>query len=275
MSRPWMPLYVADYLADTRRLSTLEHGAYMLLIMDYWRNGGLPNDNRKLARIVGMSEAEWLDIRENLAELFQDGWRHKRIDEELAKSEAKTERRAEAGRRGGLAKAANNSSNATILPEQKDSNALASSSQSQPDKTHSLAREPSDGQRYANAVRDVYAIAGQACPDLSPLVAWRKAGWPVEIVCEVIRAKLAANPSKNFTLRYFENAVADAVARSNAPVPIGSANQRAGPSAPREKPMGAAAAILQRDREKSRNERHYAETQPVVIDALPIASGAR
>lgn len=53
------------------------------------------------------------------------------------------------------------------------------------------------------------------------------------------------------------------------------ANQRAGPSAPREKPMGAAAAILQRDREKSRNERHYAETQPVVIDALPIASGAR
>lgn len=131
MSAPWMPLYVADYLADTRRLSTLEHGAYMLLIMDYWRNGGLPNDDRKLARIVGMSESEWQDIRENLAELFQDGWRHKRVDEELAKSEAKTERRAEAGRRGGLAKAANNPSNATILPEQKDSNALASSSQPQ------------------------------------------------------------------------------------------------------------------------------------------------
>lgn len=141
--------------------------------------------------------------------------------------------------------------------------------------THTQAGEPSDGQRYATAVRDVYAIAGQACPDLSPLVAWRKAGWPVEIVCEVIRAKLAANPSKNFTLRYFENAVADAVARSNAPVPIGSANQRAGPSAPREKPMTAAASILQRHRETAANERHYAETQPVVIDALPIASGAR
>lgn len=131
MSRPWMPLYVADYLADTRRLSTLEHGAYMLLIMDYWRNGGLPNDDKKLARIVGLTEAEWLDIRDNLAELFQDDWRHKRIDEELAKSEAKTERRVEAGRRGGLAKAANNPSNATILPEQKASNALASSSQPQ------------------------------------------------------------------------------------------------------------------------------------------------
>ena len=131
MSRPWMPLYVADYLADTRRLSTLEHGAYMLLIMDYWRNGGLPNDDKKLARIVGLPEAEWLDIRDNLAELFQADWRHKRIDEELAKSEAKTERRVEAGRRGGLAKAANNPSNATILPEQKPSNALASSSQPQ------------------------------------------------------------------------------------------------------------------------------------------------
>lgn len=140
-----MPLYVADYLADTRRLSTIEHGAYMLLIMDYWRNGGLPNDDRKLARIVGMAEADWLEIRENIAELFQDDWRHKRIDEEIEKAEIKNERRVEAGRRGGLAKAASNPSNATILPEQTPSNALASSSQPQPlstdvDKKHARER---------------------------------------------------------------------------------------------------------------------------------------
>lgn len=126
-----MPLYVADYLADTRRLSTLEHGAYMLLIMDYWRNGSLPDDDRKLARIVGLALDEWLEIREAIAELFQDGWSHRRIDEEIAKTEAKNERRVEAGRRGGLAKAANNSSNATSLPENETSIALASSSQPQ------------------------------------------------------------------------------------------------------------------------------------------------
>lgn len=131
MSTPWMPLYVADYLADTRRLSTVEHGAYMLLIMDYWRIGGLPNDDRKLARIVGLSESEWAEIRDNIAELFQDGWTHKRIENELEKAKAKNERRVEAGRRGGVAKAAKNPSNATNLPDQKPSNALASSSQSQ------------------------------------------------------------------------------------------------------------------------------------------------
>lgn len=131
MSRPWMPLYVADYLADTCRLSTVEHGAYMLLIMDYWRNGGLPNDDKKLARIARMTESEWQEIRDNISELFQPEWKHKRIDEEIAKSDAKVERRSEAGRRGGLAKAARTSSNATILPEQTCSNALPSSSQSQ------------------------------------------------------------------------------------------------------------------------------------------------
>lgn len=143
------------------------------------------------------------------------------------------------------------------------------------DNTHT-AREPSEAENYGSKIRDTFTIARVACPDLNPSIAWRKAGWPVEIVCETIRAKLEAIGTQRVrSLNYFENAIADAVARSNAPVPIGSANQRAGPSAPREKPMGAAAAILQRDREKSRNERHYAETQPVVIDALPIASGAR
>src|SRR4051794_27031196 len=37
--RPWMAFYPADYLGDTGHLSTTEHGAYALLIFNYWMRG--------------------------------------------------------------------------------------------------------------------------------------------------------------------------------------------------------------------------------------------
>jgi uncharacterized protein YdaU (DUF1376 family) len=91
MSRPWMPLYVADYLADTRRLTTLEHGVYMLLIMEYWQTGSLPNDDDALARIVGLPTKEWMKARKAVAALFQPEWKHKRIEAELQRSAEKSQ----------------------------------------------------------------------------------------------------------------------------------------------------------------------------------------
>lgn len=85
---PYMPLYVADYMADAAHLSTLEHGAYLLLIMTYWQRGEpLPADDRKLSRIARMTEAEWAEVRDMMAEFFTEAdgeWHHKRIDQELA-----------------------------------------------------------------------------------------------------------------------------------------------------------------------------------------------
>jgi uncharacterized protein YdaU (DUF1376 family) len=86
MSHAWMPFYVADYLADTGHLSTIEHGAYMLLIMHYWQKGGLPADERMIARVARMTTEQWAESREVLALMFGDGWTHKRIDTELAKA---------------------------------------------------------------------------------------------------------------------------------------------------------------------------------------------
>lgn len=134
MSSPWMPLYVADYLADTRRLTMAEHGAYMLLIMEYWRNGGLPDDETRLARIVGATPEEWAQVRDNVAELFQPGWRHKRIDAELAKSRDKSDAaKASAARRWQSKGNANGDANAyaNAMPTQCEGNANAMLPQSQ------------------------------------------------------------------------------------------------------------------------------------------------
>jgi uncharacterized protein YdaU (DUF1376 family) len=91
-----MPLYIADYLADTRRLTLEEHGAYMLLIMEYWRNGGIPADDAKIARILGQNLKDWMRLKPSVQEFFEDGWRHKRIDEELAKNTEISNRRSDA-----------------------------------------------------------------------------------------------------------------------------------------------------------------------------------
>lgn len=106
MKQPWMPLYVGDYIRDTRALSTQGHGAYLLLIMEYWTHGALPNDDESLARICLLSDKDWLKLKPSVARFFDmPSWRHKRIEEELEKARAAYERRASAGQRGGIAKA--------------------------------------------------------------------------------------------------------------------------------------------------------------------------
>lgn len=100
MSRPvsaWMPLYVGDYLGDTQRLTTEQHGAYLLLILDYWRNGPAPDDDAVLQQITKCDARTWKKHRPAMARLFQvvDGeWRHKRIEAELASAATNAERRS-------------------------------------------------------------------------------------------------------------------------------------------------------------------------------------
>lgn len=99
-TRPWMPLYVADYRADTAHLSAAQHGAYLLLIMHYWQTGKLPLDDSALARIACMSLAEWRRAKPVVSAFFTADWHHKRIDAELSKAaDISNKRRASVGRR--------------------------------------------------------------------------------------------------------------------------------------------------------------------------------
>lgn len=93
MSPPWMPLYIADYRLDTARLGAAEHGAYLLLIMEHWAAGSLPDDDRELARIACMSDREWRTVKPRIQRYFFDGWKHKRVLEELERAAATINKR--------------------------------------------------------------------------------------------------------------------------------------------------------------------------------------
>ena len=107
--RPFMQLYVSDFIGDTLQLSTEQIGAYMLLLMAMWNAGGkLPADDAKLARVVRMSLKKWRAVSGDLMPFFEGDansiW-HNRLTKELQKSESKSQSRAYAGAAGGRAKA--------------------------------------------------------------------------------------------------------------------------------------------------------------------------
>jgi uncharacterized protein YdaU (DUF1376 family) len=106
----WMPLYIADYLKDTRHLSTLENGAYLQLLMHAWTNDGLlPSEETRIARIAGMTAKEWKASAEVLLAFFtpsEQGFRHNRVERELERAGVIIEQRRAAGRAAGKASAA-------------------------------------------------------------------------------------------------------------------------------------------------------------------------
>jgi len=107
--RPFMQLYVSDFIGDTLSLSTEQIGAYMLLLMAMWNaKGKLPDDDAKLARIVRMSLKKWKAISPEVLAYFDreaGDISHNRLTFELQKSERQSESRSAAGAIGGAAKA--------------------------------------------------------------------------------------------------------------------------------------------------------------------------
>lgn len=100
----WMPLYIADYNIDTAHLGALESGGYLHLIMHYWVQGCLPENDRQLAHIARMTPQQWAKAKPVIQAFFQDGWKHKRIDFEQKKAKAILTARRQAGSLGGEAK---------------------------------------------------------------------------------------------------------------------------------------------------------------------------
>lgn len=142
----WMPVYIGDYLADTMHLSYPEHGAYLLLIFAYWRSGKpLADDDQELSSICRASLKEWKKMRPRISRFFhvEDGtWRHKRIEQELARSQEISNERSKAGAIGAAKRWQTDSKRmATAVANEEQNDANHSHSHN----TSSLRSEISDG----------------------------------------------------------------------------------------------------------------------------------
>lgn len=149
----WMPLYIAEYLADTGHLSTTQHGAYLLLLMHYWRKRELPDDDRQLAAIAKLPLRLWLgDCKETLQAFFTEGWVHKRVEDELQKRATVQQKRANAGSKGGTQTQINHAlraANAQICLRQEHKQRKITT-------TASVERRPAEG----NLTLSAEALAG-------------------------------------------------------------------------------------------------------------------
>lgn len=69
---PALPFWTDAYLGDTRHLTTIEHGAYFLLLVAAWRTKtcDLPDDDEQLRRIAGLTAKQWERIGPVLRPFF-------------------------------------------------------------------------------------------------------------------------------------------------------------------------------------------------------------
>ena len=86
MKRPWMPLNVGDFVADTQHLGATETGIYIRLIMHCWQHGTIPRDERQLALISHCDTRLWHQYR-TVLQFFDvvdaSTMHHKRVSAEL------------------------------------------------------------------------------------------------------------------------------------------------------------------------------------------------
>ena len=111
MSFAYLPLYTGDYLRDTRHLTPMRHGIYLLALMHCWDSQGpMPLDEQESAGICNCRSSDEIDglryVLQRFFILMDDGWYNKRMADEVAKAERTSAARSEGGLRSAMARKA-------------------------------------------------------------------------------------------------------------------------------------------------------------------------
>lgn len=68
---PWFAFYADDYIAGTRDMSIAARGAYVDLLAHQFSKGSIPNDDRKICRLIGAFQEEWEEIKGEVLPKFE------------------------------------------------------------------------------------------------------------------------------------------------------------------------------------------------------------
>jgi uncharacterized protein YdaU (DUF1376 family) len=116
-------LFTGDYLRDTRHLSPLKHGIYLLLLMHCWdQKGPVPLDEQEAAGIANCRSTDEIDALRYILERYFtrmiDGFYNHRMQQEVERSESISHARSEAGRKGYEARAKHLSGKSQAIAKQ-------------------------------------------------------------------------------------------------------------------------------------------------------------
>jgi uncharacterized protein YdaU (DUF1376 family) len=229
-SKPWMPLYIADYLADTSHLGAYESGAYLHLIMHQWQCGALPADERALARIARVRSSDWPRIREVLAPFFGNPprggvWIQKRTALELRRAGEISNKRKDAA----LQKHSKCKANALHLHTQSQSQSHGGGGERAALIASPVASSSSISQEAFSLSATIARLCGHDEAFIPPAWAgapltvqgWLNKGWTAEQIEPACREIMAAGPyiDPPAKITYFEKGIARFVARLAQPLP--------------------------------------------------------
>jgi len=141
VSFAYLPLFTGDYLKDTRHLTPMRHGVYLLALMHCWdTKGPMPLDEQEQVGICNCRSGDEVEaLRYVLGKYFirmEDGWYNERMQTEVERSEAISKKRSRAGQAGARVthsaaslRAAKNSQNVVPIRGTGVTNSVTSSDQ--------------------------------------------------------------------------------------------------------------------------------------------------
>lgn len=224
-----MPLWTDAYLGDTTHLSTLEHGAYLLLLITAWRtrDGKLPNNDKLLAKYSRLSDAQWKRIKPVLEPFFKvtsSNWMQGRLMDERVAVKQKSKRQSDKAKTRWL------KTNKTPKPRHTPGNA-------EPMPPLPVTRNPLlvvDARvkipRHVEIGEEISKLTGwDQSPswkgDYGRIEQWLANGWDTgKDIIPTVKQLMGKRSSPPGGLKYFEQAIANAHAARLTPLPQGNPN---------------------------------------------------